>query len=512
MTGGPVPPARPRSIVVLGGGTAGWMAAMLFQHRWGASGTRVTLIESKDIGIIGVGEGSTPQLKNFFDTLSIAEAQWMPRCNATYKTGIAFADWSDEPGYETYFHPFQTAIDSFTAPGFFHNTQARRGGHAVEARPDPFFIPARLAAERKAPVAPSTFPFFTSYGYHFDAYLVGDFLREQASARGVERIETTIASVEIDSDGMVAALIDSAGRRIEAELFIDASGFRAAIIEGALSEPHIPFAENLFNDRAVVMPTPVPPEGPEVATRATALSAGWAWHIPLTNRSGNGYVYSSRFINPDAAEAELRAHIGTGPEVEARHLTMRVGRVERSWVGNCLAIGLAQGFVEPLEATALHVVMATVDKFIATVDRDGADETVRVGFNAAIARRIDGIRDYIVCHYRAARRRDTDYWRAATQHDELSDSLKSIFTTWFRGGDLEREVIRQGINDIYSPLSWHCLLGGYGNYPAVVPIQPTSPALIDMAEVERFVAGCAANFPAHRDALDALVASPPARS
>jgi len=504
MTDGAVPPARPRSIVILGGGTAGWMAAMLFQHRWGASGTRITLVESKDIGIIGVGEGSTPQLKNFFDELGISEAEWMPRCNATYKAGIAFHGWSDQPGFETYFHPFQTAVDAFTEAGFFQNTRARRAGQPVEARPDRFFVPARLAAERKAPVAPANFPFFISYGYHFDAHLVGDFLREQAMARGVERIEATIASVEIDSEGLVAALIDRDARRIEGELFIDASGFRAAIIEGALGEPHRSFANNLFNDRAVVMPTPVPADGPEVATRATALSAGWAWHIPLTSRSGNGYVHSSRFIDPAAAEAELRAHIGVGPEVEARHLTMRVGRVERSWVGNCLAIGLAQGFVEPLEATALHVVMHTVDRLIQTVDRDGANEAARADFNAAVTRRIEGIRDYIVCHYRAARRSDSDYWRAATKHDELSDSLKALFTCWFRGGDLAQEVIRQKIDTIYPPLSWHCLLGGYGNYPPCVASQATDPARVDMVEVERFVSGCASNFPTHRDALAAL--------
>ena len=475
---------------------------MLFQRRWGASGTKVTLVESKDIGIIGVGEGSTPQMKGFFDEIGVAENEWMPRCNATYKAGIGFAGWSHQPGFEAYFHPFQTAIDGFTAPGFFHNSRARRGGQSVEGRPDPFFVPARLAAECRAPVAPANFPFLTSYGYHFDAYLVGATLSEIAIARGVERIETTIASVDVDADGQVSALVDTAGAKIAADLFIDASGFRATIIEDALKEPHCSFANNLFNDRAVVMPTPVPEEGPEVATRATALSAGWAWHIPLTNRSGNGYVFSSRFLDPAEAESELRAHIGVGVEVEARHLTMRVGRVERSWVGNCLAIGLAQGFLEPLEATALHLVLATVDKFMATVDRDGTDEAAHAAFNAAIARRYEGVRDYIVCHYRAARRRDTDYWRAATSHDELSDSLKAIFTCWFTGGDLAEEISGQGIDDIYAPLSWHCLLGGYGNYPTA-PL-PAQGNVIDMADVERFVAGCAVNFPTHNDALAAL--------
>lgn len=476
---------------------------MLFQHRWGATGTKVTLIESSDIGIIGVGEGSTPQLKGFFDEIGVSEAEWMPRCNATYKTGISFAGWSHDPGFETYFHPFQTAIDGFTAPRFFHNSRARRAGQSVEARPDPFFVPARLADERRAPVAPENFPFFTSYGYHFDAYLVGATLRDIAVGRGVDHVQATIASVEVEVQGQVAALIADDGRRVAADLFIDASGFRATIIEGALKEPHLSFASNLFNDRAVVMPTPVSPGGPEVATRATALSAGWAWHIPLTSRSGNGYVFSSRFIDPAAAEAELRAHIGLGPEIEARHLPMRVGRVERSWVGNCLAIGLAQGFLEPLEATALHLVLTSIDQFIAIVDDKGTDEAGHAAFNGAIARRYEGIRDYLVCHFRAARRRDSDYWRAATAHDQLSDSLKAIFTCWFTNGDLAAEIEDQGIDDIYAPLSWHCLLGGYGNYPtAAVP--PPAKGSVDMREIERFVAGCALNFPTHNDALAAL--------
>jgi tryptophan 6-halogenase len=500
------PPARPTSIVILGGGTAGWMAAMLFQHRWGASGTRVTLVESNDIGIVGVGEGSTPQLKAFFDELGIAEHEWMPRCNATYKNGIGFSGWSAEPGFEHYFHPFPTAVDAFTVPAFFHHAALRRAGHKVEARPDPFFVPTRLARAGKAPLAPASFPFAISYGYHFDAYLVGDFLREKAVARGVERVEATIASVQLGGDGLVEALIANDGRRIAGDLFVDASGFRAAIIEGALGEPHISFASNLFNDRAVVMPTPVPASGPAVETRATALSAGWAWHIPLTTRSGNGYVYSSRFTEPAMAEAELRAIIDAGPEVEARHLTMKVGRVARSWVGNCLTIGLAQGFVEPLEATALHVVIATLNRFMATIDSDGAAAPSRDRFNAAIARRIEGIRDYIVCHYRAARRADTAYWRAATEHDELSDSLKAIFSCWFRGQDLEAEIMAQGIEDIYPPTSWYCLLSGYGNYP---PVRHAAypEAVSAMAEVERFVAGCALNFPTHCDALAALTPS-----
>ncbi|MEO6113219.1 MAG: tryptophan 7-halogenase, partial [Sphingomicrobium sp.] len=247
-------------------------------------------------------------------------------------------------------------------------------------------------------------------------------------------------------------------------------------------------------------------EGPEVATRSTALSAGWAWHIPLTNRSGNGYVYSSRHITAEAAEAELRAHIGVGDEVQARHLKMRVGRIERSWVKNCLAVGLAQGFIEPLEATALHIVMATVEGFLDRVEAQGMTDNARDAYNAAIAWRYEGIRDYIVCHYRAAQRRDTDYWREATGHDELSDSLKAIFTSWFTGGDLVEEVARQGIEACYSAISWHCLLAGYGNFPDSAKLVAPGPdtRVSDMASIDAFVAGCASNYPSHQAALASL--------
>ena len=177
---------------------------------------------------------------------------------------------------------------------------------------------------------------------------------------------------------------------------------------------------------------------------------------------------------------------------------MKCGRVERSWVRSCLAIGLAQGFLEPLEATALHLVLATVGEFL-----DSWDTGNRDGFNRDVARRYDGIRDYLVCHYRTAGRQDTDYWRDATSNDRLSDSLKGVITAWFTGADLAREVAKQGIGGYYPAMSWHVMLTGYGAFPASDRLRPPNPKAppIDMAQVERFAGGCALNFPSHRDAL-----------
>ena len=489
----------PSAIVILGGGTAGWMAACLFRHNW--KDANITVVESAEIGIIGVGEGSTPQLKLFFDSLGIGEAEWMPCCNATYKTGIEFAGWSERAGHERYFHPFPTSLDRETSPAFFAQAMRRRQCEKVNAHPDPFYLSSYLAATRRAPLPPADSGLEVSYGYHFDAHLVGDFLRDVAVRRGVDRVEATIADVEIGPGGDVSALVASDGRRFSADLFIDCSGFRSAIVGSALGEPHLSFSENLFNDRAVVLPTPVSSDGPQCATRSTALEAGWAWHIPLTNRSGNGYVFSSRFKSPEEAAAELRRHAGVGPEVEVRHLAMKIGRLERCWVRNALAVGLSQGFVEPLEATALHVVLTTIETFISTLSGLGDTERSRKAFNAHVAARIDGIRDYLVCHYKMAQRRDTDYWREAARVP-VSASLDAILNCWFAGGDLSQEIARQGIGRNYSPMSWHAMLAGYGVFPPARSPSPRLPRADDVVSIEAMVRSNGSRFPDHRAILE----------
>jgi tryptophan 6-halogenase len=495
----------PSSIVIVGGGTAGWMAACLMAQHWG-SATRITVVESPDIGIIGVGEGSTPQLKAFFDRLGIAEADWMPACNATYKAGIRFTGWSDRPGYESYFHPFPCPLDLHSAPQFFFNARARRTGRDVPAHPDRFFSGAHIAAEQRAPIAPRSFPVNLSYGYHFDATLVGRVLRDHAVGKlGVIHREATIDQVERCDDGGIAAVVTSDGARIGGDLFVDASGFRGLLIQQTLGVPFISFGDALFNDSAVALPTlRDDPHKLSVETRATALSAGWAWRIPLTNRYGNGYVYSSRYLTADAAETELRAHLGVDDNIPARHLSMKVGRVADSWHGNCLAVGLSQGFIEPLEATALHIVQATIEHFIAA--HDSGSDAARVKFNSSIAVRYDGIRDYIIAHYRLSRRSDTPYWRDAAKVEALSDNLKAIMTAWFTGADMEAEIARLGIGGYYPATSWHCLMAGYGQFPADAKMRAPEPGLpvADMAQIDDFIARCTMNFPDHAATVAAL--------
>ena len=479
----------PATIAILGGGTAGWMAACLLARAWPR--TSITVVESPEIGIVGVGEGSTPQLKALFDTLGIAEADWMPAADATYKTGIAFHGWADDT--PSYFHPFAGQIDLHTQGAFFASTRARRLGADVPAHPDRFFLNARLAAAGKAPVAPPSFPFAIGYGYHFDAHKVGAVLRDHAKTRGAVHLARRVTDVAV-AHGRVTHFALEGGDTLTADLFIDASGFRSVIAQDALGVPFRSFAGNLFADRAVVMPTPRAERLP-VQTKATALSAGWAWDIPLTTRTGNGYVYSSRHQSADQAEAELRRHLGLcDADVTTRHLTMKVGRIETTWTANCLAIGLAQGFIEPLEATALHIVQATVEGFIAAHDRSDRD-----AFNAQIARRYEGIRDYIVAHYRLNRRSGA-FWRENARNDDLSDDLKAILSAWFTGRDVAEVIAARDLGGYYAPMSWEVLLAGYGTFPDPARLRPAAP-VADLAGIDALLDGCLLNFPDHAAAL-----------
>lgn len=488
--------AKAPHIVILGGGSAGWITACLLHHRWAEKGGQVTLIESPEIGIIGVGEGSTPQLKAMFDHLGIAESEWMAACDATYKLGIRFTGWSEREGFDSYFHPFPGPTDLHSEPGFTRNCAMARRGFDVPALPDDWFLAAKLAEEGKGPAASENFPFAPSYGYHFDAYKLGAFLRDWVTPRGVTHLPLKVADVELNGEGDVAALICESGERVEGDLFVDCSGFRAMIAEKALGATFLPFAENLFADSAVVMPTErgltYTPQ-----TEAIAMKAGWRWSIPLTTRVGNGYVYSSKYISDEDAEAELRAAIGTtDSETLARFLKMKVGRLEDSWTKNCLAAGLAQGFIEPLEATALHIVIATALEFADAYEAGGFTAQHRDTFNTRIAARYDGIRDYIVGHYRLNQRSDSDYWRDNAANQNLPDGLKKMMTAWFTHQDIAEAAGALGPVQAYPSMSWHSLFAGYGTFPPPAKMQPLPPGQkpADLAQVRDMLEACARNF------------------
>lgn len=482
-------------IAIVGGGTAGWMTACLMAKAWPDADIRV--IESPDIGIIGVGEGSTPSLKRFFQTLNIPDSEWMSACNATYKTNIEFVDWSPASGRQSYSHPFISQPDHFSERAFYSNCFSRRMGIDVETRPEKFLLNAYLAAAARAPVTPANFPFRIEYGYHFDAFLLGQFLRQKATEAKVQLMPLTIAQVVQQPNGDIKELVSQDGQSVSADLFVDCTGFGSLLMQQTLAVPFESFASNLFNDSAVVMPTAALAELP-VQTKATALSNGWAWQIPLQNRTGHGYVFSSAFITADQAETELRSHLGLlNADVQARHLKMNVGQLKQHWHKNCLALGLAQGFIEPLEATALHLVQTAVEIFIDQYSCSAATAAQQSRYNQLITERFDKVRDYIVAHYKLNSRDDSDYWRANRANTDLSDSLLQILDCWYRKNDLDQEIKRQQLNSHFGTTSWHCLLSGYGVYPAVA--EPSTdinqrPDPFKQMQLEGFFSGCLLNF------------------
>jgi 2-polyprenyl-6-methoxyphenol hydroxylase-like FAD-dependent oxidoreductase len=482
-----------KSILVLGGGTAGWMSANLLHHALNPKGFDITVIESPLIGIIGVGEGSTPHIRQLFATLGISEAQWMPQCHATYKNGIRFHDWSSDKHYSDYFHPFPSVPDRQTAAGFLINTMMRRQGHNVESRPDPFFLSAHLATNNLSPKTQAGFPMSINYGYHFDAGKLGEYLKSHAIEQGVTHISANVNGVTNHLSGDIKALITDDGAEHQADWFIDCSGFNSLLLQKNLGVEFIDFADNLFNDSAVAMPSPV--TSPiQAQTHSTAMSNGWSWEIPLTNRTGNGYVYSANYISADQAETELRQKLQLlDADVPVKHLKMKVGRVAKHWHKNCLAVGLSQGFIEPLEATALHLVQDSLENFISAFSAGEFSNKHQNEFNQRINQRFEGIRDYIVCHYKVNSRTDSKYWLDNAHNQAISEPLKHIINSWDTGEDLTKTIDNLGVSHFYPAISWYCLLAGYGRFPAIGAAGALSHE-VDLQQIQQFIQHYAKGF------------------
>jgi 2-polyprenyl-6-methoxyphenol hydroxylase-like FAD-dependent oxidoreductase len=495
-------PPNIRKIVIVGGGSAGWMCAMTLAQSLLTKGIEIQVLESPVVGIIGVGEGSTPWLRGFFDSLGIEESEWMPACHATYKCGITFDNWSTKPGFESYFHPFASMLDNLTMTQFVHNVNARVQGADVHAHPNRFFISSKLAEQCLAPKPERNFPFDVWYGYHFDAVLLGQFLQRKAIERGVTYKSCHVKEVQLDERGDIASVVTDDGETVVADFFVDCTGFAGLLIQQTLKTPFVSFSNNLFNDAAVAMPTPIGEDIPP-QTISTALKNGWAWKIPLTGRYGNGYVYSSAFCPADEAEKELRAHLGLlDSPTQARHLKMKVGRVTKHWNRNCVAVGLSQGFIEPLEATALLFIQKTISDFVEVLEGGDMSEPARERFNQRVNEHFEGTRDYIVTHYKTNSRSDTDYWRANTANANLSEPLQQLYRAWLSGKSIVPDVSRQTLGKGYPVMSWYCIMSGMGIFPDEPPRAPTKKeARYRMAEIDNLLQRSALNFRKHRDVL-----------
>jgi tryptophan halogenase len=416
------PSNRVHRIAILGGGTAGWMAAAILARRLGRTFGAIRLIESPDIGIIGVGEATIPPILLFNQALGIDEDEFLRKTRGTIKLGIEFKNWS-KLGHE-YFHPFGTHGTRLEQVSLHQDWLRLRclGEEGSFADYSLNAVAARLGRIYVGGVHEESLAPVFAYAYHFDAGLYAEYLRGYALARGVVRMERKVVHVELRSeDGFIRALQLDDGQRIEADLFIDCSGFRGLLIEQALKTGYEDWTQWLPCDRAVAVPCESAGELTPF-TRSTAREAGWQWRIPLQHRIGNGYVYCSRFISDDEAAATLLANLDGKPRAEPRFLRFTTGRRKKFWNKNCIALGLAGGFLEPLESTSIYLIQSGITQLAAIFPDRSFDPCDADEYNRLQMDEYDKVRDFIILHYKATVRDDSPLWRHC-RNMEIPDAL-----------------------------------------------------------------------------------------
>lgn len=457
------------NILIVGGGTAGWMAACLMAHRWQNKSLTITLIESANIGTVGVGEGSTPFLRDFFDQLGIAETTWMAACDATYKCGIEFPGWCSYKGPSSYFHPFYGEADTQCVGEFFASCQQRREGFDTPTHPNDYFVNSYLAEQGKGPYKQAGLASNIEYGYHFDAAKLGLFLAEHARSLGVIHLQDEVEKVNASNEKIASIATKSYGL-LKADFYVDATGLKGLLIQQTLGEKLISYQDYLPNNSAVAISTDYSTDETsdkrfqdmKTQTLSEALEHGWMWSIPLQTRCGNGYVYSDRFITKTEAEQRLRKRLGN-TDKPALHLSWTPGRIEQHWKNNCLAVGLSQGFLEPLEAPMLNLIQQTCESFVEHFESQDQSNAAKQ-FNQTINSLIDGTRDYLQAHYLLNTRDDSEYWIKARENQHISAVLSDIIFAWDNPGSFEQALIKNANHLAYAKTSWYCIFAGKGRF------------------------------------------------
>jgi tryptophan halogenase len=398
-----------RRIVIVGGGTAGWMTAAAFA-RFCLPGMSVTLVESDEIGIVGVGEATIPSINLFNQSLGINEAEFLAATGGTYKLGIAFDGWGRPD--EAYVHAFGLVGSALGVVPFHHYWLRGRKLGIAKQLGHYILHTIAIAGNRFAHVErpPGSVLPPLPYAFHFDASLYARFLRGFAEKRGIVRQEGKIVAVERNQEnGDVAAIVLASGARVAGDLFVDCSGFRGLLIEQELESGFEDWTHWLQCDRAIAVPCArVDPLMP--LTRSIARKAGWQWRIPLQHRIGNGYVFSSRRISEDEAAATLLANLDGEPMAEPRTIRFITGRRRKCWVRNVVAIGLSSGFIEPLESTSIHLIQTAINRLLDLLPAGEISDATRDDFNGRAAFEMERIRDFIIFHYHANQREGEPFW------------------------------------------------------------------------------------------------------
>jgi tryptophan halogenase len=493
---------RIRNIVIVGGGSAGWMTAAALAKALDRD-CSIRLVESEEIGIIGVGEATVPHLSVFNKMLGIDEADFVRQTMGTFKLGVQFVDWQ-KPG-KTYVHGFGTMIGLDVGMLPFHHywLRARQVGQVSDigdyslntlAAPRGKFMVSAIDAPANTPLAN------IAYAYHFDTGLYGRYLRHHAQSMGVQRTEGKVCNTVLrPHDGFVEAIVMESGEVIQADLFIDCSGFRGLLIEQALHTGYEDWDHWLPTDRAVTVgceavrpPTPY--------TRATAQAAGWQWRIALQHRVGNGHVYAGRYLSDDEAAATLLHNLDGRATGDPRLIRFRAGTRKQAWNRNVVAIGLSSGFLEPLESTGIFLIQSAVMRLLNLFPQKDFSQALIDRYNAQSRFEIERIRDFLILHFHATERDDTPFWNYCRTM-EIPETLRSTMALFKESGQFIRNA-----DELFGLVSWVQVMLGQGimpkHYHPIADQMPEKELHYLIAHVQQVIATCVDAMPPHQDFID----------
>lgn len=492
-------------IVICGGGSAGWMAAAAIANAV-QGGCAIELIESEEIGTVGVGEATIPFIRKYNRELGIDEATFIRETQGSFKLGIEFVNWTNDN--HRYFHPFGTYGAEFDrVPLWQHWRKAHGAGQAEELEEYSMCWGAAKRGKFTHPMADrrniqSTY----DYAYHFDATLYAKFLRKYSEARGVTRTEGRIGMVNLNPEtGFIESVLLEDGQTVSGDFFIDCTGFRGVLIEQMLKTGYEDWSDWLPCDRAVAVPCEMGGEGLIPYTRATARKGGWQWRIPLQHRIGNGHVYASRFVSDGEAADTLLANLDGKPLADPRQLKFTTGRRKRFWNRNCLAIGLSAGFMEPLESTSLHLIHMGILRFLALWPNRDASPLSADEYNRLTGEEYAWVRDFLILHYHANERTDGELWRYVREMD-IPDNLAWKLEQFRENGRL----VSPG-NELFTNPSWLAVLIGQGvmpkRYDTLADLRGTDGAKY-LKGIKQAIDQAGEAMPTHADFVAGMVGEP----
>lgn len=495
-------------IIIVGGGTAGWMAAAALSRIRAGRPVAITLIESEEIGTVGVGEATIPPFLDFNRLLEINERDMLSMVQGSFKLGIQFVNWGKIG--DSYIHPFGNygyQVDGISFHHVWHKYQ-----QSGDKRPIQVFNVETMAAHfgrfaRSEDYQREDLP-PVNYAYHIDAGRYAKYLRSYAESRGVVRTEGKIANVALDNQsGFVSSLTMENGDVLKGDLFIDCSGFRGLLIEQALKTGYDDWSNYLPCNRAVALPClREDGSGPLPYTRATAHSAGWQWQVPLQHRNGNGHVYCNEYMSDDEAHNILVNNIAGKPGAEPNFLRFVTGRRKKFWNKNVVALGLASGFMEPLESTSLHLVNTGINKLIALLSLDGVTQAQEDAFNRLTGKEYARIRDFLILHYNSTTRDDSPFWNYCRSMP-VPESLTEKVELFRQNGQIFRED-----DELFTETSWAAVMMGQGikmgghNAMADAVKEPTTRREID--EMEKSIQFVVQHMPSHGEYLKQYCPAP----